>query len=363
MMSSIYGRVSEDARAVSAFCARLASLVIALALCVVFSLGGQAVAQEAESNLAERAYAGFSDVQPTDWYAESGVIDYVVDSGLMSGYGGTDRFAPNDIITRGQVAVVLWRMAGEPFAGAPAFNDVDYFQYYGQAILWATKVGIVGGYGDGRYGPDDPVTREQLCSMLANFTESNGHQSTYSNCRALDRIAGANQVSSWARGAMGWAVDKGIISGSIDSNGTTNVNPGGLSLRCEFAKMISVEHRDVLNLGIGGIAYDELPVTKTGDTVCLTGDLQQAWWQHPAQGWQEFYLFRPDDPVTVAVLDGGSYRTYFNQTEIQLYENSGSLSESVLNRRVTVVGEVFDAVNTWYQRRDVLLRGCVVAPA
>ena len=191
---------------------------------------------------------GFVDVSPSDWYATDDVLGYAVDHGLLSGYGNK-RFGPYDSVTRGQMATILWRVAGEPGASAQLFSDVDYSQYYGDAIRWARSTGVISGYGDtNTFRPDDPVTREQLCVMLANYAEKVARVSTATNCVALDRIAGADQVSSWAREQMGWAVDEGIISGEATASGTW-VNPQGNAQRCAVAKMASVFHRDVLGLG------------------------------------------------------------------------------------------------------------------
>lgn len=191
---------------------------------------------------------GFVDVVPGDWYAVDDILGYAVGNGLLSGYGN-GMFGPYDSVTRGQVATILWRIAGEPDASAALFDDVDYSQYYGEAIKWARSKGVISGYGDtNTFCPDDPVTREQLCVMLANYAEKIAHVSTATNCVALDRIAGASQVSSWAREQMGWAVDEGIISGEVTDSGTW-VNPQGGAQRCAVAKMVSVFHRDVLSLG------------------------------------------------------------------------------------------------------------------
>lgn len=192
---------------------------------------------------------GFSDVSATDWYATDNVLGYATSHGLLQGYGGTTLFGPYDAVTRGQVATILWRIAGEPSANAQDFSDVNYSEYYGSAIDWARSTGVISGYGDtNTFGPNNPVTRQELCVMLANYAERIAHRSTSTTGAALDRIAGSNEVASWAREQMGWAVDEGIISGEM-VNGTAWVNPNGTAQRCAVAKMASVFHRDVLNLG------------------------------------------------------------------------------------------------------------------
>lgn len=192
---------------------------------------------------------GFSDVSATDWYATDDVLGYATSHGLLQGYGGTTNFGPYDPVTRGQIATILWRIAGEPSANAQDFSDVNYGNYYGTAIEWARSTGVISGYGDtNTFGPDNSVTRQELCVMLANYAERVAGLSISTTGAALDRIAGSNQVASWAREQMGWAVDQGIISGEM-VNGTAWVNPNGTAQRCAVAKMASVFHRDVLNHG------------------------------------------------------------------------------------------------------------------
>lgn len=190
---------------------------------------------------------GFPDVDPTDWYATEKVLGYVLEHGLMHGYDdGT--FGPYVSITRGQVACVLWNMAGSPNANSESFSDVDYNQYYGGAIRWARAHAVINGYGNNTFDPEKPVTREELCAMLANYAKEIGGITVASNGQALDAINGASKVADWARTSVSWAVDQGIISGEVD-NGVAYVNPNGDAWRCAAAKMFSVLHRDVLHLG------------------------------------------------------------------------------------------------------------------
>lgn len=191
---------------------------------------------------------GFSDVIPGDWYATEDILGYVVSNGLLTGYADGS-FHPNTAVTRGQVATILWRIAGEPVAVSDSFSDVDYGQFYGSAIRWARAVGVISGYAGNEFRPDVAVSRAELCVMLSNYASEVAGISVASNCSRLDAIAGANEVPSWARSAMGWAVDRGIVSGEIGGDGIARVNPNGSAYRSAVAKMTSVFHRDVLGLG------------------------------------------------------------------------------------------------------------------
>lgn len=224
------------------------ALRVVLAAVVAFGMvafASPALADEQPEAASARGYRGFPDVQSSDWFATDEVLGYAVDHNLLNGYPDS-RFGPHDTVTRGMVVTVLWRMAGSPDCTAGRFTDVDYNAYYGTAVSWARLTGVVSGYGDtNTFGPENAVTRQELAVMLSNYAERMGLQDVSSDCSALDAIAGADQVSSWTREQMGWAVDEKIIAGAV-VDGVAWVNPQNPAERCEFAKMASALMRDVL---------------------------------------------------------------------------------------------------------------------
>ena len=204
-----------------------------------------AFAEESPTQAQERSYMGFTDVGLDAWYANDDMLGYAVKNGLLEGYDN-GLFGPDDTLTRAQVAMILWRVAGEPVADAEDFVDVDYSLWYGAPIEWARFSGVVSGYGDtNRFDPDGAVTREQFAVMLSNYADEIAGLDVSSDCASLDAISGAPEVSSWAREQMGWAVDHGIVSG-VDGPVGVRVDPQGSALRCQVAKMASVFHREVL---------------------------------------------------------------------------------------------------------------------
>lgn len=206
-----------------------------------------AYGEEESAPIELQAYEGFVDVNSDDWYVRTGMLDYVVDNGLLTGYDN-EHFGPWDDISRGQMAVILHRMAGSPEADGTTFDDVDYARYYGPAISWARSSGVVTGYtGSNNFGPDNSITREEFATMLANYASKIGDTDVASNCKALDAIPGSSDVSLWARENMGWAVDSGLLSGVEQVDGSKRVEPQGHTQRCQAAKMITVLHRDVLD--------------------------------------------------------------------------------------------------------------------
>lgn len=106
----------------------------------------------------------FADVPEGAWYEDGG--RYVYENGLMAGVSAS-QFDPDGTTARGQLVTILWRLAGSPAADSPAdFTDVAEGDWYAQGAAWAARWGVASGYGDGRFGPDDPITREQLAVML-----------------------------------------------------------------------------------------------------------------------------------------------------------------------------------------------------
>lgn len=150
----------------------------------------------------------FKDVIPGDpyygsvWYANNH------DPLLMNGVSA-DSFDPKGNLTRAAIVTVLYRLEGSPAtAAASEFNDVPANQWYSDAVAWAVKYGITNGYGDGRFGPDDPITREQLAVFLYRYAKSrNIIVPAYGKLPQSD----ASKIDSWALDAMTWAYSKGII--------------------------------------------------------------------------------------------------------------------------------------------------------
>ena len=110
---------------------------------------------------------GYSDVDAGAWYAES--VAWCRENNLMAGVGG-GRFAPDSTLTRAMLAAVLWRQAGSPAVNyLMQFNDVPEGQWYTESIRWAASEELVRGYGNGRFGTNDPITQQQLDIILNNY--------------------------------------------------------------------------------------------------------------------------------------------------------------------------------------------------
>ena len=158
----------------------------------------------------------------------SGAIRYVYEKGLMNGVGD-DRFAPSAELTRAMVVTTLYRIEKEPsVTRTGSFRDVQSGMWYTQAVEWAAENGIVLGYGDGRFGPQDPVTREQLAAILARYAALKGY--SCSSRAALDAVPDAAKISAYAQEAVKWALAYTIL----DTDGTY-LRPRENATRAEVA--------------------------------------------------------------------------------------------------------------------------------
>lgn len=202
----------------------------------------------------------FLDTDPDAWYsAEEGRwLDYVVDNGLIKGYsdgGAAGCFGPWDNLTRGQVATILWRVAGEPSADlyvSPFVDVMDPGAYYYDAVVWASVEKIVTGRVDangptGRFDPDGYVTREELATMIGRYAAYVGDKDVDETYRsaAFDQAPDADSVTGFAVGWMSWCYDSKIMTGD---SVTRMLSPQGIASRAVMAKMTTVLCRDVLGL-------------------------------------------------------------------------------------------------------------------
>lgn len=177
-----------------------------------------------------------ADIDPTAWYVEA--YEYVTERGIMNGYGDGSLFGPDDSITRGQVACVLWNMAGSPNKGwSEDFSDVNYNEYYGQAIRWARFAGVINGSATSNtFDPDRPVTRQELACMIANYAKYIDGADTWTNCANLNARPDADEVDTWAYYSVAWAIDAGVISG-VSVDGVSYVQPTATATRAQMAAM------------------------------------------------------------------------------------------------------------------------------
>ena len=172
----------------------------------------------------------FADVSGSDWFYND--VRYVYEKGIMDGTGA-DRFSPNAPLTRAMIVTILYRMAGSPsVSGSSDFTDVAAGKWFAKAVAWAAANGIVNGYGDSLFGPNDPVTREQLAAILYRYAVYGGMTAVTLE-ENLGSFADTAQLSAYAIQAMNWAVGQGLINGSGN-----NLVPKAQATRAQVAAII-----------------------------------------------------------------------------------------------------------------------------
>ena len=168
----------------------------------------------------------FSDVAGDAWYYDA--VRYASENGLMGGYGN-GRFGPNDNLSRAQFAQILFNKEGRPVVNyLLRYNDVADGAWYTEAVRWATSQGVVSGYGNGMFGPNDNITREQLAVMLWRYAGSPA--ATEKELHFTD----ADKASGYALEALRWAVENGVMGGY----GNGQLAPQGLATRAQVAQML-----------------------------------------------------------------------------------------------------------------------------
>lgn len=152
----------------------------------------------------------FTDVRTTSWFY--GDVKYVYENGLMNGVSAV-QFNPNGTLTRGMIVTILHRMDGVPdYSYTAVFKDVVKGQWYTEAVEWAADNGIVTGYTADTFGPNDPVTREQLTTILYRYASYKNYDVSANS--GLTGYADYATVSSYAANGMQWAVAEGLVNGS-----------------------------------------------------------------------------------------------------------------------------------------------------
>ena len=172
----------------------------------------------------------FTDVSKKDWFYNDAM--FVYKNGLMLGTSKT-LFSPHGTVTRGMMATILWRMEGSLAPkGENSFTDVEAGRWYADAITWTAENGIFAGYNKDKFGPDDPITREQLTAIFYRYADYKGYKLTVTG--NLDKFEDADKITDYAKTVMQWAVGNGLIKGKSE----TLLDPQGTATRAEISAML-----------------------------------------------------------------------------------------------------------------------------
>lgn len=174
----------------------------------------------------------YTDLNPNAWYRK--YADYVIEQGLMKGTSSTT-FSPNEPLTRAMLVTILYRLEDMPSVTADnRFSDVADATWYTDAVRWAADIGIIEGYGNGRFGPANPITRQELAVILWRYAWYKGYDVGAAGTVVPD-FADRGEIASWAGEAISWAYSRGIIIGKLDNV----LDPRGGTTRIEAATMVT----------------------------------------------------------------------------------------------------------------------------
>ena len=274
-------------------CKRFGALLLALILALSLSVTAYAAVED----------TGFSDVAADAWYADA--VTYVRDNGLMSGTSDTT-FTPGGTMTRGMLVTTLYRMAGSPSLenedlGYP-FADVPGDAWYADGVYWARLAGVVGGYSEDQFGPDDPVTREQIAAILWRYAGSPAAES------GTD-FADEGSISAYAAQAVDWARANGIVNGVEDNRFLPQSSATRAQVATILRNYLTMEEAGEPEAPAGSrvlVAY----FSATGNTEAVAGYIAQA-----TGG--DLFEITPADPYTSDDLNW----TDENSRVVYEYEN------------------------------------------
>ena len=216
---------------------RMFAMAMSLALAVSSvgaALAYEAPAAEAEAPAVMGKFDGlpYTDVHIYDWFY--GAVKYTTDRGIFKGVSET-KFAPHMKLTRGMMVQTLYAMAGKPeVEHTVKFDDVAEDAWYADAVAWANKYDIAVGYGNGKFGAEDNITRAQMAVMVWGYAGK-----AAADGEGLAGFVDAEEVADWAKDAINWAVEKGLLSGIVIPGGNLIMAPQTTATRAEAAVMLS----------------------------------------------------------------------------------------------------------------------------
>ncbi len=175
----------------------------------------------------------FPDLDPTAWYHEH--TDYVISHGLMNG-NEKGLFEPDGTVTRAQMVTLLWNLKGKPVVNFyMTYSDVSEEVWYAEAIRWATSEGIVSGCGDGSFGPEDTITREQMATMIYQYEKKYGDGGFTGTWMFRMPFNDLDQISEWAYEGVAWCYMRDVITGKDNEL----MDPKGHATRAEMAAILT----------------------------------------------------------------------------------------------------------------------------
>lgn len=174
----------------------------------------------------------FADVKDSDWFYDS--VKYAFENGLMKGVSDTE-FAPDSHITRAMFVTVIYRMENQPQADKSIFSDIEIGGYYEKAIAWASANGIVSGISKDIFAPDEPITREQMATIICRYALFKGYDTKTNG--ETDYTDNAD-ISNYAKSAVAWAAENSVMTGHANGSFAPKANTTRAEAAAVFMRIL-----------------------------------------------------------------------------------------------------------------------------
>ncbi len=299
----------------------------------------------------------FADVSPSDWYYNAVCEAY--NKGIVKGVGDTE-FGPNMTLTRGMLATIIGHMSGAVSGAASPFTDVDADAYYAPHVAWAAENGIVTGFEDGTFRPEENVTREQTAAILYRYARYNGADVSQGESTDISGFTDVAEISEYAVSAIQWAFGAGVINGYPDGS----LAPAASITRAEFAAILArlepqstaVDYSDAANW-----AYFESGDTdKTADVffVCPTVYMDGGNMSLSDEKTKSNFLGAINMEKGIYDDDSRFFAPYYRQVGLEVYTMDESEREKYL---ASAYEDIKDAFEYYYENvnggRPIILAG------
>lgn len=208
--------------------------------------GSETEAESSELSEHDCPSSVFTDVPEDAWYHED--LDLMLDRGIIKGATATT-FEPETPMTRAMMVTLLYRMSGESASREECFEDVDPASFFGKAVTWATENGIIKGFNDGNFKPEENISRDEMITFLYRYSKAKGMDTSHGD--DLTAFSDHETVLPFARSAFSWAVERELIEGDV-SGDDIMLNPRVEPTRAQVTSVLARYVRMVDELDDGG---------------------------------------------------------------------------------------------------------------
>lgn len=292
---------------------------MAAILCVMLVIAMLPASVMAADNLP------FSDVKSSSWFYDS--VQYVYDHDMMNGTD-LDKFSPYTTTTRGMIVTILYNLEGKPSTQGRTFSDVHSGKWYKAGVDWASSANVVSGYSNGKFGPSDPITREQFMAILYRYSAYKGYST--SEASSLDEFADEDKIGTYALRSLEWARAVRLIEGIT----STKLQPKGTATRAQAAAILTRYCQNYLSNQDFTVTFDSnggssVPSQTVASGETLTKPTDPAYQGYTFLGWMDASgnPWEFDESVSASMTLTAAWAKTAELTEIEKVSKQAAASE------------------------------------